>query len=162
MGPTWDPPGSCRPQMVPMLALWTLLSGHIPLTTCSLLYYSVKHRQHLWIFCRWFQDWFLDDIPYVASFIEYIHVVLDSIHSIYTYTENVKYIFITKNVPFFEWYICQLFWDTFEMACIVQVRVCKISNIRRTKFQNVNVSRLGLQLSLRNILKSCAEWRMKI
>ena len=27
MGPTWGPPGSCRPQMGPMLATWTLLSG---------------------------------------------------------------------------------------------------------------------------------------
>ena len=27
MGPTWDPPGSCRPQMGPTLAPWTLLSG---------------------------------------------------------------------------------------------------------------------------------------
>ena len=26
-GPTWGPPGSCRPQMGPMLAPWTLLSG---------------------------------------------------------------------------------------------------------------------------------------
>ena len=30
MGPTWDPPGSCRPQMGPMLAPWTLLSGLSP------------------------------------------------------------------------------------------------------------------------------------
>ena len=29
MGPTWDPPGSCRPQMGPILATWTLLSGQI-------------------------------------------------------------------------------------------------------------------------------------
>ena len=29
MGPTWGPPGSCRPQRVPMLAPWTLLSGFI-------------------------------------------------------------------------------------------------------------------------------------
>ena len=29
MGPTWGPPGSCRPQMGPMLAPWTLLSGHL-------------------------------------------------------------------------------------------------------------------------------------
>ena len=28
MGPTWGPPGSCRPQMGPMLAPWTLLLGH--------------------------------------------------------------------------------------------------------------------------------------
>ena len=27
MGPTWGPPGSCRPQISPMLALRTLLSG---------------------------------------------------------------------------------------------------------------------------------------
>ena len=29
MGPTWGPPGSCRPQMGHMLARWTLLSGTI-------------------------------------------------------------------------------------------------------------------------------------
>ena len=28
MGPTWDPPGSCRPQMGPMLAPLTLLSEY--------------------------------------------------------------------------------------------------------------------------------------
>ena len=28
MGPTWGPPGSCRLQMGPMLAPWTLLSGN--------------------------------------------------------------------------------------------------------------------------------------
>ena len=28
MGPTWVPPGSCRPQMGAMLVHWTLLSGH--------------------------------------------------------------------------------------------------------------------------------------
>ena len=27
MGPTWEPPGSCRPQMGPMLAPWTLPLG---------------------------------------------------------------------------------------------------------------------------------------
>ena len=29
MGPTWGPPGSCRPQMGPMMAPWTLLSGKL-------------------------------------------------------------------------------------------------------------------------------------
>ena len=28
--PTWGPPGSCRPQVSPMLAPWTLLSGTRP------------------------------------------------------------------------------------------------------------------------------------
>ena len=31
IGPTWGPPGSCRPHMGPMLAPWTLLSGFWPL-----------------------------------------------------------------------------------------------------------------------------------
>ena len=31
MGPTWGPPGSCRPQIGPMLAPWTLLSGMLML-----------------------------------------------------------------------------------------------------------------------------------
>ena len=40
MGPTWGPPGSCRPQMGPMLAPWTLLSGeltflHMPFSHCT-------------------------------------------------------------------------------------------------------------------------------
>ena len=38
----------------------------------------------------------------------------------------------------------------------------KISNIRRTKFQNLKVSRLSLQLSLHNILKPSVKWRMKM
>ena len=45
MGPTWHPPGSCWPQMGPMLAPWTLLSEVCygvkplpePLLTCSQL-----------------------------------------------------------------------------------------------------------------------------
>ena len=38
MGPTWGPPGSCQPQMAPMLAPWTLLSGWAP--SCFIL---LKH-----------------------------------------------------------------------------------------------------------------------
>ena len=34
MGPTWGPPGPCRPQMGPMLAPWTLPSGRLPLPPC--------------------------------------------------------------------------------------------------------------------------------
>ena len=29
MGPTWGPPGPCWPQMGPILAPWTLLSGYV-------------------------------------------------------------------------------------------------------------------------------------
>ena len=38
----------------------------------------------------------------------------------------------------------------------------KISNISRTKSQNLNVSRLGLHLSLCNILKPSVKWRMNM
>ena len=38
----------------------------------------------------------------------------------------------------------------------------KLSIIRRTKFPNLNVSRLDLQLSLRNILKPSVKWKMKM
>ena len=44
MGPTWGPPGSCRPQMGPMLAQWTLLSGK----TLQLISSSDTCRIHLW------------------------------------------------------------------------------------------------------------------
>ena len=36
MGPTWSPPGSCRPQMGPMLAPWTLVSGQYWTDSCHL------------------------------------------------------------------------------------------------------------------------------
>ena len=40
MGPTWGPPGSCRPQMGPILAPWTLLWGiYICRETCIYIYH---------------------------------------------------------------------------------------------------------------------------
>ena len=36
MGPTWGPPGPCRPQMDPMLAPWTLLSGSVQFRKLSI------------------------------------------------------------------------------------------------------------------------------
>ena len=38
----------------------------------------------------------------------------------------------------------------------------KMSNIRRIKSQDINISRHGLQLYLRNIPKLSVEWRMKM
>ena len=50
MGPTWDPHGSCRPQMGPMLAPWTLLSGllwvmkeHQNPTMATILFNAAKY-----------------------------------------------------------------------------------------------------------------------
>ena len=56
MGPTWGPPGSCRPQMGPMLAPWSLLSGYIMLhisnATCDL-----NHLVYLLLFRSWCISW---------------------------------------------------------------------------------------------------------
>ena len=43
MGPTWGPPGSCRPQMDSILATWTLLSGKPLFLTQRGTYASVYH-----------------------------------------------------------------------------------------------------------------------
>ena len=53
MGPTWGPPGSCRPQMSPMLAPWTLLgkpSAGVKLLDvephhcCNIFIHKVQHK----------------------------------------------------------------------------------------------------------------------
>ena len=43
MGPTWGPPGSCRPHMGRMLALWTLLSGMLS------IYFKKSPEIYVWI-----------------------------------------------------------------------------------------------------------------
>ena len=49
MGPTWGPPGSCRPQMGPMLAPWTLLSGYIRVPNRSVLsLHTILWSQNPW------------------------------------------------------------------------------------------------------------------
>ena len=47
VGPTWGPPGSCRPQMGPMLAPWTLLSGSF--WACQ----AEAIATYLWLWCNW-------------------------------------------------------------------------------------------------------------
>ena len=57
MGPTWGPPGSCRPQLGPMLAPWTLLSGYclvsfisFRITSPSMISpLSVKQHLKMWV-----------------------------------------------------------------------------------------------------------------
>ena len=51
MRPTWGPSGSCQPQMGPMLAPWTLLSGYaIAATNCSTSYCAVATCLD-WMWC---------------------------------------------------------------------------------------------------------------
>ena len=58
MGPIWGPSGSCRPQMVPMLAPWTLLSGimciKFPLLKCNVVFLSLhRHFSFLMLHFKW-------------------------------------------------------------------------------------------------------------
>ena len=48
MRPTWGPPGSCRPQMGPMLAPWALLSGTVTKWTVyrENFWYWESNHQH--------------------------------------------------------------------------------------------------------------------
>ena len=60
IGPTWNPPGSCRPQTGPMLVPWTLLSGYVCWTDARALAWIVclrvpsqsipAHRFEMWVF----------------------------------------------------------------------------------------------------------------
>ena len=47
MEPTWGPPGSCRPQMGPILAHWTLLSGNITHQMCHVCTITLSSMQSL-------------------------------------------------------------------------------------------------------------------
>ena len=71
MGQTWGPPGSCRPQMGPMLAPRTLLSGlcnkimlphtptKLPCSLCAIVHYHTHHIFWTWlpVITSFFQNW---------------------------------------------------------------------------------------------------------
>ena len=66
MGPTWGPPGSCRPQMGPMLAPWTLLCGLVSSRNTSSdavdqVPYYIWRTKGLWVTKggRWWWWWWL-------------------------------------------------------------------------------------------------------
>ena len=84
-------------------------------------------------------------------------------------------------IPFTKSQLCGKIFHVLTLACNIGVIVMgspshslewgaqlinndyrKLSDTRRTKSQNWNVSRLSLQLSLCNILKPSVKWRMKM
>ena len=52
--------------------------------------------------------------------------------------------------------------DMIYLMVVKRYEYRNISNIKRTKSQNLNVSRLGLKLTLRNIFKPSVKWRRKM
>ena len=78
MGPTWGSPGSCRPQMGPILAPWNLLSGNrcgiteCPAqTACSCTLYSCKSAMYV-RYVNHFLSWFIP-ISYVQLWLPAHH-----------------------------------------------------------------------------------------
>ena len=50
MGPTWGPPGSCRPQVGPILTPWTLLSGLLHLLVYTWHYtWECIYLEYNWV-----------------------------------------------------------------------------------------------------------------
>ena len=63
VGPTWGPPGSCRPQMGPMSAQWTSLSGYLWLCKVS----AFERRRYISnVFPHW-SPAIRGDVTYVTS-----------------------------------------------------------------------------------------------
>ena len=80
MGPTWGQPGFCRPQMGPMLAPWTLLSG-VVLAQHNKANQSFYHTHwRLFSYIPWRESWYSQmplkrgpvqhDIAYITAMIE--------------------------------------------------------------------------------------------
>ena len=93
MGPTWGPPGSCRPQKGPMLAQWTLLSGEGPTT-------AILYR---------FRNNTMENITYILMMC-FIHSHFSLLYAYLTHSPLViLYItpwgIATKCVPSFVWHV---------------------------------------------------------
>ena len=86
MGPTWGPPGSCRPQVGPMLVSWIVLSGRSYPTLKTLLLNCVT--------CQLFHDKSLCWCPYMLMLV--IKVLL------FVFNSNLP------NCPSFKCHLCKI------------------------------------------------------
>ena len=73
MGPTWGPPGSCRPLMDPMLVPWTLLSGYLlntrqPPEVMSSHCNFLQEPLGLWVYWPISDDFFPECFKYMKMF----------------------------------------------------------------------------------------------
>ena len=99
LGPTWDPPGSYRPQMGPMLAPWTLLSGcelyFMRYTAAFYEIYSSSSYDITWhdlylCVCWWHENMWNSPLsndqeillPYVVAWISHVAMVSRPGHDI--------------------------------------------------------------------------------
>ena len=118
MGPTWGPPGSCRPRMGPMLAPWTLLSGMslskticVILSDCKNILYHFPFFIFVTVHNPMFYSWQLFDTK--ESYDDYTHTELAKynirpmFHITGTAGNWVRYIGLCVTV----WYnLCGTYW----------------------------------------------------
>ena len=83
MGPTWGPPGSCRPQMGPMLAAWTLLLGWWCQIRCGVRSLTI----HTWVSDDW---WTFFQIRNTSMFMAWLNITfLPTYFAFHDYDGNI-------------------------------------------------------------------------
>ena len=95
MGPTWGPPGSCRPQMDPMLAPWTLLSGctcshnrnlssSVLLAARSIIHASISCTKQIYNYSAALRYAVNQEMFYLKSFTKILNRNIFSVHDSYS------------------------------------------------------------------------------
>ena len=93
----------------------------------------------------------------VVSSCAFYFLIISFLHNVVARIKS-RYVVKAKHVL----QMCEFFLMALEKLHSHCSTYRKISNTRRTKSLNLNVSPLGLQVSLRNILKPSVGWRMKM
>ena len=89
----------------------------------------------------------------------YIHQKYQNIISVSTYQQQCVLLW---KVCYCDSQITSHTVQTLKLMLIADLDYRKLSNISHTKPYKLNVSRLDLQMSLRNILEPSVKWRMKM
>ena len=95
MGPTWGPPGSCRPQMDSMLAPWTLLSGctcshnrslssSVLLAARSIIHASISCTKRIYSYSAALRYAVNQEMLYLKSFTKILNRKIFSVHNNYS------------------------------------------------------------------------------
>ena len=102
MGPTWVPPGSCRPQMGPMLAPWTMLSELLELLLLILAMYHLylvvdRYGKH-YVMINAFLLFILYFKPFLYTNMKLMEMkICDSCHDYYCQAHNIISVKVETN-----------------------------------------------------------------
>ena len=105
MGPTWGPPGSCRPQMGPMLAPWTLLSG----AGKTASWYRRSHSIYLRVISHISIHIYFNVMSYEGTRWALHQALVTDDNSGFTHQSKIVYLFRNKNR-----FVRLSIWTSFE------------------------------------------------